>query len=81
VNDSGNVRNGVAQNKRSLRAGAVEATVSNKDIGFVHDGQEAEIKIDTFTKYDLLHERVMMSLDAFPQLAPSPEWLTWVLCP
>jgi hemolysin D len=35
----------------------IEAMVSNRDIGFVHDGQEAEIKIDTFnfTKYGLMH--------------------------
>ena len=34
--------------------------VPNRDIGFVHEGQEAEIKIDTFnfTKYGLLHGRV-----------------------
>jgi hypothetical protein len=33
--------------------------VSNKDIGFVHAGQEAEIKIDTFdfTKYRLHRAR------------------------
>ena len=35
--------------------------VSNRDIGFVHPGQEAEIKIDTFnfTRYGLLHGRVL----------------------
>ena len=27
----------------------VEAFVENKDIGFVRDGQEAEIKIETFS--------------------------------
>jgi hemolysin D len=34
--------------------------VSNRDIGFVHAGQEAEIKIDTFnfTRYGLLHGEV-----------------------
>jgi hemolysin D len=26
----------------------IEAMVSNRDIGFVHPGQEAEIKVDTF---------------------------------
>ncbi len=38
----------------------VEAVVSNRDIGFVHEGQAAEIKIDTFnfTKYGLLHGMV-----------------------
>jgi hemolysin D len=39
----------------------IEAMVSNRDIGFVHVGQEAEIKIDTFnfTRYGLLHGRVL----------------------
>jgi hemolysin D len=38
----------------------IEAMVSNRDIGFVHAGQEAEIKIDTFnfTRYGLLHGEV-----------------------
>lgn len=45
----------------------VEAMVPNKDIGFVHDGDPAEIKIDTFnfTKYGLLHGEVLgVSRDA-----------------
>ena len=45
----------------------VEAMVSNRDIGFVHFGQEAEIKIDTFnfTRYGLLHGQVLtVSQDA-----------------
>ena len=45
----------------------IEAMVSNRDIGFVHSGQEAEIKIDTFnfTRYGLLHGRVLsVSQDA-----------------
>ena len=45
----------------------IEAMVSNRDIGFVHPGQEAEIKIDTFnfTRYGLLHGRVLtVSQDA-----------------
>jgi membrane fusion protein, hemolysin D len=45
----------------------IEAMVSNRDIGFVHAGQEAEIKIDTFnfTRYGLLHGRVLsISQDA-----------------
>jgi hemolysin D len=39
----------------------IEAMVSNKDIGFVHDGENAEIKVDTFnfTKYGLLHGKVI----------------------
>jgi hemolysin D len=45
----------------------IEAMVSNRDIGFVHAGQEAEIKIETFnfTRYRLLHGRVLhVSQDA-----------------
>ena len=45
----------------------IEAMVSNRDIGFVSPGQEAEIKVDTFnfTRYGLLHGRVLsVSRDA-----------------
>jgi membrane fusion protein, hemolysin D len=45
----------------------IEAMVSNRDIGFVHTGQNAEIKIDTFnfTRYGLLHGQVLsVSQDA-----------------
>ena len=45
----------------------IEAMVSNRDIGFVRPGQEAEIKIDTFnfTRYGLLHGQVLsISQDA-----------------
>jgi hemolysin D len=45
----------------------IEATVPNRDIGFVHTGQDAEIKIDTFnfTRYGLLHGQVLsVSQDA-----------------
>ncbi len=45
----------------------IEAMVSNRDIGFVHPGQDAEIKVDTFnfTRYGLLHGRVLsVSQDA-----------------
>jgi membrane fusion protein, hemolysin D len=45
----------------------IEAMISNRDIGFVHAGQEAEIKIDTFsfTRYGLLHGTVLtISQDA-----------------
>jgi hemolysin D len=45
----------------------VEAMVSNSDIGFVHAGQQAEIKVDTFnfTRYGLLHGEVLsVSRDA-----------------
>jgi hemolysin D len=45
----------------------IEAMVSNRDIGFVQSGQDAEIKVDTFnfTRYGLLHGRVLsVSQDA-----------------
>jgi membrane fusion protein, hemolysin D len=45
----------------------IEAMVSNRDIGFVHPGQETEIKVDTFnfTRYGLLHGQVLnVSQDA-----------------
>jgi membrane fusion protein, hemolysin D len=45
----------------------IEAMVSNSDIGFVHAGQDAEIKVDTFnfTRYGLLHGHVLsISQDA-----------------
>jgi membrane fusion protein, hemolysin D len=39
----------------------IEAMVSNRDIGFIRPGQEAEIKVDTFpfTRYGLLHGKVL----------------------
>src|SRR6516165_2803050 len=45
----------------------VEAMVPNRDIGFVHVGQDVQIKIDAFnfTRYGLLHGRVLsVSQDA-----------------
>jgi membrane fusion protein, hemolysin D len=45
----------------------IEAMVSNRDVGFVHAGDEVEIKVDTFdfTRYGLLHGRVLsISSDA-----------------
>ena len=55
----------------------IDADVSNRDVGFVHEGQEAEIKVDTFsfTKYGLLHGTVRsVSADAVPlQKAESAE--------
>jgi hemolysin D len=50
-----------------------EAMVSNRDIGFVHPGQPAEIKIDTFnfTRYGLLHGDVTsLSQDAIVRDKP-----------
>ena len=51
----------------------VEAMISNRDIGFVHVGQDAQIKIDTFnfTRYGLLHGRILdVSQDAIVRDAP-----------
>ena len=45
----------------------IEASVPNRDIGFVHAGQQAGIKVDTFnfTRYGLLHGEVLnVSSDA-----------------
>ena len=45
----------------------IEAMVSNRDIGFIHPGQDVEIKVDTFnfTRYGLLHGQVLsVSQDA-----------------
>ncbi len=38
----------------------IEATLANKDVGFVHKGQEVEVKVEafTFTRYGLLHGTV-----------------------
>jgi hemolysin D len=51
----------------------IEAMVSNRDIGFVHVGQDVEIKIDTFnfTRYGLLHGKVLsVSQDAITRDKP-----------
>jgi hemolysin D len=51
----------------------IEAMVSNRDIGFVHAGQEAEVKVDTFnfTRYGLLHGKVLnVSQDAITRQKP-----------
>ena len=45
----------------------IEAMVSNHDVGFVHAGDQVEIKVDTFdfTRYGLLHGQVLsISSDA-----------------
>jgi hemolysin D len=45
----------------------IESRISNRDIGFVHVGQEVEIKVDTFnfTRYGLLHGAILsVSQDA-----------------
>lgn len=43
----------------------VEALVLNKDIGFVHEGQGAEVKIDTFnfTKYGVIDAEILSLSD------------------
>jgi hemolysin D len=51
----------------------IEAMVSNRDIGFVHAGQDAEIKVDTFnfTRYGLVHGEVLdISSDAIAREKP-----------
>src|SRR5262249_19606263 len=51
----------------------IEAMVQNRDIGFVHENDPAEIKIDTFnfTKYGLLHGAVLsVSADAIMRDKP-----------
>jgi hemolysin D len=51
----------------------IEAMVSNRDIGFVHAGQKAEVKVDTFsfTRYGLLHgEVISVSQDAITRDKP-----------
>jgi hemolysin D len=51
----------------------IEAMVSNRDIGFVHVGQEVEIKVDTFnfTRYGLLHGSIIsLSQDAITRDKP-----------
>ncbi len=51
----------------------IEAMVSNRDIGFVEVGQEAEIKVDTFTftRYGLLHGKVLsVSQDSIAREKP-----------
>jgi hemolysin D len=52
----------------------IEAMIQNKDIGFVQEGDPAEIKIDTFnfTKYGLLHGKVLsVSADSITREKPA----------
>ena len=52
----------------------IEAALANKDIGFVHKGQDVEIKVEafTFTRYGLLHGTVSsLSQDAVTDDAPN----------
>lgn len=51
----------------------VEALISNRDIGFVKAGQDAEVKVDTFnfTRYGLIAGKVMtVSRDAITRQKP-----------
>ena len=51
----------------------IEAMVSNRDIGFVHAGQDVEVKVDTFnfTKYGFIHGKVLsVSHDAIARQTP-----------
>jgi hemolysin D len=57
----------------------IEALVSNQDVGFVHAGQKAAIKIATFdfTRYGLLHGEVLgVSRDAVNAESPSQDQAT-----
>jgi hemolysin D len=52
----------------------IEAMIQNRDIGFVQDGDAAEVKIDTFnfTKYGLLHGKVLsVSADSITREKPA----------
>ncbi|HTV33643.1 MAG TPA: HlyD family type I secretion periplasmic adaptor subunit [Methylocella sp.] len=61
----------------------VEAMVPNHDVGFIHKGQDVEIKVDTFnfTRYGLLHGRVLsvshdaITRDKAPEKDTSPNAL------
>ena len=51
----------------------VEAMIQNKDVGFVHESDPAEVKIDTFnsTKYGLLRGKVLsVSADSIQRDKP-----------
>lgn len=55
----------------------IEAVIANADIGFVHQGQSAKIKVDTFpfTRYGLIEGRLLsVSPDSTPDMA-APEAL------
>jgi hemolysin D len=54
----------------------VEATVENRDVGFVLPGQAAKVKVETFnfTRYGLLDGSVTsLSHDVVDEPAPKPE--------
>jgi hemolysin D len=54
----------------------VEAQLANRDVGFVHAGQDVSVKIETFnfTRYGLVHGKVIdVSRDAVAQAARQAE--------
>jgi len=54
----------------------VEAQLPNRDIGFVHAGQDVAVKIETynFTRYGLVHGKITeVSRDAFAQNDRTPD--------
>ena len=54
----------------------IDAMIENKDIGFVSEGQEVEIKVDAFpfTRYGLITGKVRkISRDAFQGASPAPQ--------
>jgi hemolysin D len=56
----------------------IEAMVTNRDVGFVHAGQDAEIKVDTFnfTRSALLHSHVLsLSQDAIARQTSGQRWI------
>jgi hemolysin D len=54
----------------------IEANLANKDVGFVHSGQDVEVKVETFnfTRYGLLHGTVTtISRDVVAPDAAAPD--------
>ena len=63
----------IVPNDRQL---LVEAMLPNRDVGFVHPGQDVELKVETFTftRYGLLHGHVVdVSRDAVSSQAGGPD--------
>jgi hemolysin D len=63
----------IVPNDRQL---VIEAMLPNRDVGFVHSGQEVELKVETFdfTRYGLLHGHVVnVSRDAVVNQPVAPE--------
>lgn len=52
----------------------VEARLANRDVGFVHDGQPAKVKVETFTftRYGLIDGRVIEVSRDVAQAGPAP---------